>query len=45
MCWFVCRSPHLHTVRERIRIGDALIPPADFVRLWDVVQVRGCECM
>lgn len=33
-------SPHLHTVRERIRIGDHLIPEADFVRLWDVVQVN-----
>lgn len=36
------RSPHLHTVRERIRLGDTLIPTADFVRLWDTVQVGGC---
>ena len=28
-------SPHLHTLRERIRIGDDLIPPADTARLTD----------
>jgi len=31
-------SPHLHTVRERIRVNDILISKADFVRLWAKVQ-------
>ncbi len=31
-------SPHLHTVRERIRVNDAMIPKAAFVRLWATVQ-------
>ena len=31
-------SPHLHTVRERIRVNDVLISKADFVRLWAKVQ-------
>src|SRR6056297_803613 len=31
-------SPHLHTVRERIRVNDVLISRADFVRLWHKVH-------
>lgn len=37
--WILYRSyhvsPHLHTTRERIRIGHDFISKADFVRLWE----------
>ena len=31
-------SPHLHTFRERIRVGGEMIPPADMARIVEAIQ-------
>ncbi len=38
-------SPHLHTARERIKIGRDLISVADFLRIgrWALEQTSGLE--
>jgi folylpolyglutamate synthase/dihydropteroate synthase len=38
MLMIMMSSPHMHTVRERIRVGGECIPRGDFVRLWEAIE-------